>query len=116
MNLALACLWWPGLDAEVMTFVQKCEACLLDRPNPSKAPLHPWECPTCPWARVHNDHADPFHGRKFLVVVDAYSKWIDVHIVTSTSSEATIAKLRVILSNFGLPEQLFRQRIEFYKY
>ena len=56
--------------------------------------------------QVHIDHADPFHGRLFLVVVDAYSKWIDVRIVTSTSSEATIAKLRVIFSNFGLPEQL----------
>lgn len=93
MNLALAYLWWPGLDSEVTTIVQKCDACLLDRPNPSKAPLHLWECLTRPWAQVHNDHADPFYGRLFLVVVDAYSKWIDVHIVTSTSSEATIAKL-----------------------
>ena len=37
-------------------------------------------------------------------LVDAYSKWIDVHMVPSTYSEATIAKLRAIFSNFGLPE------------
>ena len=105
-NVAQAYLWWPGLDAEIITIVQTCEAFQLDRPNPSKALLHLLECPTCPWARVHIDHAGPFHGKLFLVVVDAYSKWIDVHMVPSTYSEATIAKLRAIFSNFGLPEQL----------
>ena len=39
-------------------------------------------------------------------MVDAYSKWIDVQIVPSTSAEATIAALRPIFSTFGLPQQL----------
>ena len=105
-HLSRSYLWWPGLDADIANIVQKCETCQTNRPTPSKAPLHPWEFPTRPWARIHIDHAGPFHGKLFLVIIDAYSKWIDVQIVPSTSSEATIAKLRVIFSTFGLPEQI----------
>ena len=68
--------------------------------------LHPWEWPSRPWARVHIDHAGPFQGKLFLLLVDAHSKWMEVHIVPSTSAEATIAKLRNIFATFGLPEQL----------
>ena len=42
----------------------------------------------------------------FLVVVDAHSKWPEVAIMKSTSSERTIEELRSIFSRFGLPQQL----------
>ena len=38
--------------------------------------------------------------------MDAHSKWLEVHIVPSTSAAATIDKLRVIFAMFGLPEQI----------
>ena len=40
------------------------------------------------------------------VVVDAYSRWMDVSIVSSTSAEATIQKLRSLFATHGVPEQL----------
>uniref|UniRef100_A0A1X7VGW6 Integrase catalytic domain-containing protein n=1 Tax=Amphimedon queenslandica TaxID=400682 RepID=A0A1X7VGW6_AMPQE len=52
--------WWPGLDADITDIVQKCETCEVNRPNPLKAPLHPWAFPARPWAGVHIDHAGPF--------------------------------------------------------
>ena len=57
-----------------------------------------------PWARLHIDHAGPFQGKLFLVVVDAFSKWMDVSIVPSTSSSATITVLRSLFATHGLPE------------
>ncbi|CAB4045415.1 integrase core domain, partial [Paramuricea clavata] len=39
----------------------------------------------------------------FLVVVDAYSKWLEVHLMTSTTSTTTIEKLREIFATHGLP-------------
>lgn len=41
-----------------------------------------------------------------LVVVDAHSKWPDVAVMKSTSSEKTVEALRFIFSRFGLPQQL----------
>ena len=105
-SLARSYVWWPGLDSDIQSTVQKCDVCQSNRKSPPKAPLHPWEWPSQPWSRLHIDHAGPFHGKLFLIIVDAYSKWIEVKIVSSTSTEATIAALRPIFTTFGLPQQL----------
>ncbi len=52
------------------------------------------------------DHAGPFMGHLFLILVDSHSKWIEAHIVNSTSTEATVNKLREIFAIHGFPEQL----------
>ena len=71
-----------------------------------KGSLHPWEWPTRPWARLHIDNAGPFHGKHILAVVDTHSKWIDVQIVKSTSSESTIAVLRYLFATHGHLEHI----------
>lgn len=78
--------------------------CQSTRKSPAPAPLHPWEWPARPWARVHIDHAGPFLGKRFLVVVDAQSKWLEVVPVPSISSQVTIGVLRSIFATHGLPE------------
>ena len=42
----------------------------------------------------------------FLVLIDAYSKWLDVKVVNSATSSATIEHLRSIFSVHGLPETI----------
>ncbi|KAK3709329.1 hypothetical protein QZH41_006930 [Actinostola sp. cb2023] len=42
----------------------------------------------------------------FLVVVDACSKWLEVHLMNSTTSTATIEKLRETFANHGLPKTI----------
>ena len=70
----------------------------------SSCPMHPWEWSKRPWARIHIDHLGPFQGKIILVVVDAYSKWIESVIVPSTSSQATIKALRN--NTHGIPETI----------
>ena len=61
--------------------------------------------PQLPWQRVHVDHAH-FGGHLLLVAVDAYSKWLEVHIVSSTSAQQTIDKLIYIYACHGFPATL----------
>ena len=61
-----------------------------------------------PWSRVHVDHAGPFLRNKFLLLIDAHSKWLEVHIVASTSFSVTVNKLRDIYAIQGIPEQLYK--------
>ena len=42
----------------------------------------------------------------YLVVIDAHSKWMDVHIMRSTTSAATLVKLRAIFATHGLLETI----------
>ena len=103
-SLARSYVWWPSLDKDLQALVQSCEVCQVNQKTPAAAPLHPWEWPDQPWRRIHIDYAGPFMGRMFLVVVDAHSKWIECHIMQSTTSASTICKLREIFGTHGLPE------------
>ena len=105
-SIACSLVWWPGIHKAIESEVEKCDQCQVHQKTPSLAPLHPWEWPNRLWSRVHIDHAGPFQGKLFLILVDAHSKWLEVMTVPSTSSEVTLQKLRVIFSTHGLPEVL----------
>uniref|UniRef100_A0ABM0M6B6 Uncharacterized protein K02A2.6-like n=1 Tax=Saccoglossus kowalevskii TaxID=10224 RepID=A0ABM0M6B6_SACKO len=70
-------VWWPYLDKDIEATVQSCNACQINAKLPPTTPMHPWEYPKGPWDRVHIDFAGPFLNRMFLIVTDAYSKWME---------------------------------------
>ena len=41
-----------------------------------------------------------------LIVVDSYSKWLEVHTIPSITSARTIEKLRPIFATHGLPKTI----------
>lgn len=101
-SLARSYIWWPGMDKDLELIVSNCYSCQENRKLPAEAPLHPWKYPSHPWSRIHVDFAGPFMNKSFLIIVDAYSKWMDIHIMNSTTSEATIAKLQQTFATHGL--------------
>ena len=105
-SLARCYIWWPGMDAELEETVRCCKECQMNRADPPTAPLHPWEWPKEPWSRLHIDYAGPMFNKMFLVVIDSYSKWLEVFPVNGTSSQATIEKLRGCFATHGLPRQI----------
>ena len=105
-SLARMIVWWPNIDSHIEEKIKHCNSCQEHKAMPPKAPLHPWQYPDAPWERVHVDYAGPFMGHMFLVVVDAYSKWIEVHKMTTSTSSATIQNLRKTFSQFGIPDVL----------
>ena len=102
-GLARGYVWWPKLDSDIEDLVRKCDVCQSSRSLPAVAPLHPWEWPQQPWSRLHLDFAGPFLGHMYLVLVDAYSKWMEVQVMKTITSSATIEKLRAIFATHGLP-------------
>ena len=63
--------------------------------------------PSRPWQRVHLDFAGPFQGAMFLVAVDAYSKWPEVIVLSSTTVSKTLKPrlhvlIRIILKWIGM--------------
>ena len=99
---ALARSLWPGIDKDLESVVKECNLCQLKRHSPAQAPLHPWEFPAAPWERLHADFAGPFLGQMFLVVVDAFSKWMEVVQLPTATSAITIERLRSIFATHGL--------------
>lgn len=54
---------------------------------------------------MHIDFAE-YKGQSFLVIVDNYSKWLEVIPVQSTTSSNTIEKLRTWFASAGIPKEL----------
>ena len=92
-SLARGYVWWPKIDEDLEAEVKKCHTCQSARHNPPSAPIHPWHWPERPWSRIHVDYAGPFLGKMFLVAIDAHSKWLEVHMMSSTTSSSTVEKL-----------------------
>ena len=105
-QLARRYLWWPGLDKEIEETVKLCHSCQ----EAAKAPPAPnpasWSWPGGPWKRLHLDFAGPYLSKMYLVIVDAYSKFVEVVPMGQATTTNTIAALRRVFSYFGLPEHL----------
>ena len=106
-GLARNYVWWPKLDNDIENMVRQCETCQLNQRQPNKAAPHPWRNAQSPWERIHLDFAGPFLNRMWMLVVDSYSKWIEVFDMrNNTKSANMIRKLRTLFSRFGLPKIL----------
>ena len=80
--------------------VKNCQVCRAHRKTPVPAALHPWEWASRPCIRIHIDYAGPFMGKMFVLVIDAHSKWRDVHCVSSATTE----KPKTTFATHGLPD------------
>ncbi|KFD72872.1 hypothetical protein M514_00022, partial [Trichuris suis] len=101
--LARSYVWWLKLNDEIEELVRTCSVCQMSCHAPAQAPTHPWEVTRKPWERLHIDFAGPFDGKIFLIVVDSFSKWLEVVLVRSTTSSSVINNLRRLFATHGVP-------------
>ncbi|XP_060542061.1 uncharacterized protein K02A2.6-like [Pantherophis guttatus] len=104
--LARSYVWWPSMDKDIEQWVSRCDPCQEVHPAPPQSEVAKWETPSNPWSRVHIDFAGPMQGRHLLIVVDAFSKWLEVVPMASTTTDATIRALRRLFATHGLPDVL----------
>ncbi|BHF79672.1 hypothetical protein SprV_0702279400 [Sparganum proliferum] len=105
-SIARSFAYWPGIDGDIDDLVRRCSRCQQAAKMPPRQPPVPWEPPERPWSRVHIDFAGPLNGVSYLILVDAYSKWPEIAPLNPPTAPATIAFLRRIFGQHGLPEVL----------
>ena len=102
---AKAAVWWPGISQEINDMITACAVCQSQRPTQRHEPLIPSVLPSRPWERLGADLCE-FQGRQFLVVVDYFSRWIEIKHLTSTTSVNVIVALKQMFSTHGIPDHL----------
>ena len=100
--MARGSVWWPGLSKQIEEMVSKCFVCQKALPEP-KEPLIPGSFPSRPWERIGMDLF--YHQRHtYLIVIDYYSRWIDLTCLDSTDSVGVIKALKDVFATHGLPD------------
>lgn len=102
-GMARSFVYWPGIDADIERTAKSYTACAEHAHAPPKFREHHWEYPKGSWERIHIDYAGPVAGMMLLIIVDAYSKWIEVKTTSSTTTTATIAILDELFASYGAP-------------
>ncbi|XP_055910799.1 uncharacterized protein K02A2.6-like [Eupeodes corollae] len=104
--LARSYVWWPGMDADIENLIQNCIPCQELQPSPEKSSLIPWNPSYSVWSRVHADFAGPIGNFYFFIVIDSFSKWVEVFKTKEITSSFTISKLRELFCRYGLVDVL----------
>ncbi|XP_065091280.1 uncharacterized protein K02A2.6-like [Ochlerotatus camptorhynchus] len=104
--LARSYVYWPGIDSDIERTAKPCPECTRHAAAPPKFSGHHWEYLNGPWARIHVDYAGPVAGSMLLIIVDAFSKWFEVKITSSTTATATIKILDGLFAAYGAPVTL----------
>ncbi|XP_028172425.1 uncharacterized protein K02A2.6-like isoform X2 [Ostrinia furnacalis] len=105
-SIARSYVWWPGVDEAVEALCRACAVCAEQAAAPAQHAPVPWPWPARPWTRLHVDFLGPICGEKYLVVIDACSKWIEICKMPTTTAKTVINKLREMWARFGIPKQL----------
>ena len=95
-------VWWPGVSKQLADLVQTCDVCIKQRRNKAE-PMIASPTPERPWQRVGTDLFQ-WENKQYVLVVDYFSRYIEIALLKETSSDAVINHLKSIFARHGIPE------------
>lgn len=100
-------VWWPGVDSDAERKCRECYGCQLVTKQTITPPVKITRMPEMPWQDLALDLLGPMPtGEHLLVLVDYFSRWVEVDIIKSTTSETIIKCLDKQFSRYGVPSTL----------
>ena len=95
------------MDLDAERRCAECYGCQMVTKNVLPPPLKSTPLPKQPWEEVAVDLMGPLpSGEHLLVLVDYYSRWMEVDVIQTTSSKTIIHCLDAQFARHGLPKGL----------
>lgn len=99
--------WWPGVDRDAVKTCDRCEGCRLVQASDPPEPMTRRLLPEKPWIDIAIDFLGPMPtGHYLLVVIDYYSRYMEVEIMTRITAQETINRLKRIFRTWGAPRTI----------
>ena len=95
-------VWWPGLSTQLVQMIKNCRECCKERSQPAE-PLITLKLPELPFQKIGTDLSE-WEKRTYLLVVDYYSRYIEIALLKRTTSSEVITHLKSIFARHGIPE------------
>jgi hypothetical protein len=96
-------VWFPQMDKLIESKISGCISCQATSSLPPPPPVTMRTLPDGPWQNVSADFYGPIGSEYLLVVIDDYTRYPVVEIVSTTSAKCIIPKLHQIFATFGIP-------------
>ena len=85
--------------------VKNCDLCNKHQPAQPKLPIMQPDLPTRPWEKLGTDIFE-FNGKKYLMVVDYYSRFPVIRLLSDMNSHTVSNHFTSILAEYGLPSTI----------
>jgi transposase InsO family protein len=99
---ARSSVWWLGLSSQLEAVVKNRQKC-IENTNDHAEPLLPTEFLKRPWQNVTSDLFE-LNGQMYLLVIDYFSRYIEIAKLFNTSSRSVINHLKSIFARHEIPE------------
>ena len=102
-------VWFPNIDKMVEETVKSCIPCQASNSQSDREPIIATELPEKPWHSLAMDFAGPFggpNGDYAMVVIDEYSRYPEVEIISSVSGSTVLPRLDTIFARWGIPNNI----------
>ena len=97
-------VWWPGISRQMEQLVKNCPEC-AKASVPHRQPMIGSPLPSHPWEKVASDLFE-LNGKVYLLVVDYFSRYMEIQTLTTTTSLSIIRTLKAIFARHGIPSIL----------
>ena len=100
-------VYWPGMNIFVENHIKSCHSCQVVSNDQPPTPIVSTPIPKGSWLLLGCDLVGPFPtGEHLLVCIDYYSRYPEVDILHTITSDAISSKIRKCFCRYGAPEEI----------
>lgn len=112
---ARASIFWPNINNDIEHITTSCKICQENAPNNRKEPMIPHDIPNIPFKKIACDILE-FKSKNYLVVIDFYSKWIELIKLKYKTARDINSELLKIFTSYGFPQIIIADNMPFGSY
>lgn len=104
--------YWPLMNLNIEAVVQNCLTCNVFSKSTSREPLIPHDIPNLPFSKVCCDILE-YESKSYLVMMDYFSKWIELKRIKKKDSREIIRVWIEIFSFLGVSREMIADNVPF---
>lgn len=100
-------VWWLKIDRCIEAKIKACKGCLIVSAPSVPEPMMRKSLPQQAWIDLALDFLGPLpSGHNLLVIIDYFSRYMEIEIMTNITAAETIERLSKIFCRLGFPKSI----------
>lgn len=100
------------MSTEITNFIKACRTCEKYLPRNFKEPMLPHSVPRLRFNKIGTDILE-YGAKAYLVVIDHFSRWIEICQMSNKTSEEVINAIQSIFTRLGFPQYIIADNLPF---